>query len=83
MSRPRNGAQRRKKGGRVLWWMEDLIPTMKSRVRGPGPGFKSRYRGVTRAMVKVAIRANPSLAEQASCRASIYSQFVGVDGSLD
>ena len=37
--------QRMGRGGRMLWQIEDLIPTTASRVCGPGPRFKSRYRG--------------------------------------
>lgn len=37
----------------MLWQTEGIIPNIDARVRGPGPRFKSRYRGVRRIMTKV------------------------------
>jgi hypothetical protein len=40
------------RGGRMLWQLEGLIPNIDAHVRGPGPRFTSRYRGVRRIMTK-------------------------------
>jgi hypothetical protein len=39
----------------MLWQTEGIIPNIDARVRGPGPRFKLRYRGVRRIMTKVAV----------------------------
>ena len=37
----------------MLWQVEGFIPIMDTRVRGPGPCFASRCRGVRRIVIKV------------------------------